>query len=218
MGAAKRKYIEELERLLRLKGIKNAVDILQDYQQHIEDAVYSEMLKGFNEQEAITIVLNNMPTPKEIVRHYENALKFHSEYHLMIGNYTLFLSALVLTFFHYYTNLQFIDAIWEFLIELKWVLLYSYALIWIVLGYTFGKVNGIPRKKPMRKITLLAITPNYLFMIFILFGFQEGWSLTYFDFLEQSSLFLIMCMIMTLAFYPLSRWGFKQGIIHDFSS
>ncbi|MEH6942471.1 hypothetical protein [Bacillus sp. JJ722] len=218
MSTAKRKYLVELELLLRRKGIKNTLDIMQDYQLHIEDAVYSEMLKGLNEQEATVKVLDIMLAPQDIVNQYELEPRFYSEYSLMIGNYILFLSALTLTFLHYYTDFQSIHALWGFLIEMKWFLLCSYTCLWIALGFTFGKINGIPRRKPMRKIILLAISPNYLFMIFILFGFQDGWSLTYFHFLEQSYTFLVSCIIMTLAFYPLARWGFNYGVMHDFSA
>lgn len=210
----KAKYLEELRICLEKKNISPIQNIVFDYEIHIQDKAYQLMLGGVQEELALEQAVEEMLSPGEVAALYhKEEYKQVSPFILLMMNIPILFAGMLITVF--YRNIDFhgVQYLWEFMVSNKWLLLFGYSLIWIATGFAYGETNGFYENSKFYQSTLMAIVPNYIFMFFILIGFQYGWTIQWFAFLLESTIFIRFCILLTIAYYPMVRVGYKLGVL-----
>ncbi|AKL96022.1 hypothetical protein CACET_c25770 [Clostridium aceticum] len=210
----KAQYLQSLRSSLLEKNIAETDNILLEYESHIQDKVYQLMICGIDEKLALEQTIDEMPPTQEVAVLYSQEQYSISipSFILLLVNVCIVIVGIFITISHI-SNFHNIHYLWKFMEESKWVLLISYSLIWLVIGYLYGYRNGFYQKSRFYQYTCLAVLPNYIFMVFILIGFQYGWTLRWFDFLDDSINFLVLCVILTLGYYPMTQLGHRIGVL-----
>lgn len=207
-------YLKQLEICLHSKGIPKTKEIVLEYQLHIEDKVYEQMLNGVNEDKALQYILAEMLSPSGVAAlYYQKKVRSVPFYLITVANSLILFACILITIFSINNNLSTIQYVWQSMVDNKWFLLISYCLLWVIAGFIYGQKNGFLKKESFYRYSLLAVLPNYVFMFFVLIGFQFGWTLHWFDFLADSFVFLWFCILLTLAFYPIVQLGYRVGVL-----
>lgn len=211
-------YLMKLKATLQSSQIGNAEEIVREYEGHLYEKAYELMLTGMKEKDAIKEAIKEMPSPEEVAASFEQVNESRNRLspngkQLTYFNYSLLMLGIILAFLHAGSVNDTFQAIWSTMVDYKWQILFLYTAAWLGAGYLYGLVNGFYKKNRFDRSVLTAIAPNYLFMLVVIAGFNFGWTQQWFAFLLQSSVFITLCIVVTLFFYPIVQLGHRLGAI-----
>ncbi|RXJ04592.1 hypothetical protein DS745_04200 [Anaerobacillus alkaliphilus] len=203
---------EEFVRRLRveLEGHPRGDEIVAEYADYMEQKHRDLLLVGNNEFEAEALVISQLEDPKTIARHYSSGLNSTKEFSkVLLINYLLFVIGLLLTSIYTLYQTTVVSQLWFYLVGQKWFILVGYCLLWACIGFSIGKKFGFKGRELHKRIFRFSLIPNYLLMLLVLYLEPiQHW----FNPLLTPE-FVIMCVIVTLLFYPISKISFKMGIL-----
>lgn len=207
MSEQKGRFLIQLEK--ELNNHPSAKDILKEYETHYDLKLRDLLLLGYSREKAEEIALEQLGTPKTIASQFHNKTmdKILLSNVAISCNYLLFFIGILLTISHIY-EFQYINLLWHSLVHNKWVVLFFYFLLWIVVGYAIGRLYGFNGRNTLNTILKIALVPNLLLMLLVLY---IGTIQAIFQPI-LTPLFLITCVVGTLLFYPISKLSFKYGI------
>lgn len=193
-----------------LKKHPGQEDILLEYESFIYDKIQDYMKSGYTKQEAEAIIVQELPCPLDLAKHYESTHppKFKQiMIFSFIVNFVFFIIGGFITFLYHQFSYQTVIILWSYLIEMQWVILFLYSAFIVSIGFLIGKEFGSRFNRYIKSILLLTFSPNILFMIMVLYSWvPQRW----FEPMLTPA-FLIFCVILTLLYYPLSKIAYKIG-------
>ncbi|MCD8510453.1 MAG: permease prefix domain 1-containing protein [Bacillus sp. (in: Bacteria)] len=211
-------YITKLKATLQNSQIGNAEEIVREYEVHLHEKTYELMLSGRKEQDALKEAIKQMPSPEEVAVTFQltnesrNRISPNGKI-LSFLNCSILLLGMILTLLYAGRGYESFQPIWSTMVDFKWQILFLYTAAWLGAGYLYGLSNGFYKKKRFDKSVAAAIVPNYIFMIVVIAGIYFGWTQQWFGFLLQSSMFLFLCIVVTMSFYPIVQLGHRLGAI-----
>ena len=206
MEKLKQDYLHDLK--LALQNHPEIEDIYNEISTHIEDSIKDKMLTGISEREATEEVLHNMGNPLELGKSFMQPPRSRKMIHLILLNWAFFVCGLFITLCNHLSDWTIVNDTWTYLSEKSHFILLLYSMYWIYLGYTIGKHFGPNGKKMVNKTMMWAYIPNLLLMIITLFHVIPNDIFSPF----LNPVFIAVCVVVTVLFYPLSKFAFKIGI------
>ncbi|KGA97980.1 hypothetical protein AJ85_16060 [Alkalihalobacillus alcalophilus ATCC 27647 = CGMCC 1.3604] len=209
MNKLQQKYLSDLEE--ELTSVCDGKEIIKEYQSILDEKSRELMYQGIDEEEAVKRSIEELGQAKDIAACYQKGSKnLNSLKEKMIwGNYLLLFSGFILSVLYHYQPFTPIESIWYALVHMKWFLLVSYGLLWLIISFWIGKLSGAKGKKQIEQVIQLAIVPNLILMFCVLF--DEAVQIWFHALITPP--FMISCVIVTLLFYPLSKVSFKIGYL-----
>ncbi|MDP5275449.1 HAAS signaling domain-containing protein [Chengkuizengella axinellae] len=204
----KEQYLEQLRDELNKHSEKE--EILLDYDQHISELVNECDVNIETEQEWMFYITHRLGTPKGVARIWQEELSVSQNKTLL---YFLFVNLLffffggLLTLLHFTLGLQWFTELWRYLTSIPTLLMFLYMFFWGLLGYEIGKGFGANGEKLMKKTFTVAIIPNLMLLILVLFKIIP------YDWFEPllTRSFIWLCITSTVLLYPISYLGFRWG-------
>lgn len=208
MRNSKLEYLGHLRNAL--KNHPDASEIYHEISCHIEDGIRDRMLTGKSEKLAIEEMLEIMGNPNELGNSFYLPRTSQKIKYLILLNWLFFVGGLVVTMISHHSELAFTQHIWNLLVLLSRPILFLYSIYWVYLGYSIGKLYGPNGKTLINKTLVKASIPNFVLMTVVLCQFIPA------DIFSPilNPLFILICVVATLLFYPISKVAFKFGIIH----
>ncbi|MGV3466771.1 MAG: hypothetical protein ACO1OT_15965 [Heyndrickxia sp.] len=208
MEDLKQDYLRNLK--LSLQNHPEMVDILNEISVHIEDSIRDKMLIGISERAATEEVLQNMGNPIELGKSFLPPPRSINIIHLVLLNWAFFVCGLFITLGNQFSDWTIVNHIWTYLTHHSHFILLLYSIYWIYLGYTVGKHYGPNGKKLVEKTMMWAYIPNMILMFITLFNIIPS------DIFSPllNPVFMVICVITTVLFYPISKLAFKIGITY----
>ncbi|MWV45888.1 hypothetical protein GRF59_19920 [Paenibacillus sp. HJL G12] len=207
MNAELESYLEVVYR--HLPRSINREDVVAELRAHLEEAAMELRATGMGTAEAVNLALSQMPHPRKLALAYRSGRPLPAAVWsaaLLSVNGLCFAAG---TWFIISHRLGSTPASYGFQLlaaQKEWVLL-MYTLIWLLSGFMLGRKYGAQAEKCIRRIIILPLLPNYLFMLLVLFRIiPEYW----FDSL-LSLPFILLCVGATFMFGHLVRMGCKWG-------
>ncbi len=200
----KAEFLSQLR--VELEGHPMRDEIVAEYTDYIEQKHRDLLLQGNNELQAEALVMSQLVDPKKIVAQFSSGrLKTKPILRkVLLVNYSLFFLGILITM----AQSTVVSHLWFYLVEQKWVILGAYSLLWGCIGYLIGKKYGFKGKKLHKRIFQFSLIPNYLFMLIVLY--MEPIQQWFQPLLTPG--FVVMCIVVTLFFYPMSKVSFKMGV------
>lgn len=201
-------FISRLEK--ELSAHPNKAEIILEYKHHIECKLDDLFILGFDEEQAKANIINELGDPKQIaMQFYANKeTKKPLILQLIFINYLLFFTGILITV-GYFLNITLFGIIWDHLVEKKLFILNCYFIFWIVISFIAGKQYRFKNEWRMNNALFISLLPNFIFMALIIF--IEKFQYWFAPFVNHS--FLLLCIIITFLFYPVSKLSFKAGIL-----
>lgn len=208
MITIKEEYLEKVKKALGDQP--NASEICDEISSHIAEAANEKMLAGVNELEAHTAVLDELGEPSELANCFclPSDKKQKTIYFILL-NWCFFLGGILLTVGHHVLHHWGIHYLWMVLENLSLLLLLSYSVYWVYVGFYIGKQFGPNGKRVVNRTIFHALIPNFVLMMLVLFDLIPR---SLFSTL-LSPTFLIICVIATILFYPIGKIAYKFGIL-----
>jgi len=208
MKNLKQDYLHDLK--LALQNHPDKENILYEITTHIEDAIKDKMLIGISEKVATVEVLHSMGNPIELGKSFMQPSRSINIKHLILLNWAFFGCGMFITLGNQLSDWTIVNHTWTYLTHKSHFILFLYSMYWIYLGYSVGKHYGPNGKKLVNKTMMWAYIPNMVLMFITLFNVIPG------DIFSPllNPVFMMVCVIATFLFYPLSKFAFKIGIIY----
>ncbi|MCI1589411.1 MULTISPECIES: permease prefix domain 1-containing protein [Heyndrickxia] len=202
-------YLKKLKQSLGNHPEKDL--ICREISSHIAEGIRERMLYGISEKEALDTILSDLGDPTELGQNYHLPVEGQNKTTMAILlNWCFFIGGILLTIMNQMFHFPGLHQAWIVLERISQYILLLYSVYWFFLGFTIGKVYGPKGKKCISQIVMRALIPNLLLMILVLSNMipKEFYS----PLLDP--IFIILCMIATILFYPISRVAFNYGIVH----
>lgn len=205
----KMEYLEKVKKALG--SYQNSLEAYNEIFSHIEEAAKEKMLTGICEHDAYKAVFHELGDPIELVRSfYPTSEKSQKPIYFILLNWCFFFIGSFLTVGHRVFDFWLIHNTWMVLENLSLLLLLSYSFYWFYLGFVFGKQFGPKGKRIVNRMILWSLLPNFILMTLVLLNILPK---DYFATL-LSPMFLLLCVITTMLYYPISQLAYKFGIVN----
>ncbi|MFJ5713007.1 HAAS signaling domain-containing protein [Neobacillus sp. NPDC093127] len=212
MDQPKNRFLEELA--IGLGSHPDKESILLEYESHIDEIII-ESFDCTNEAEITDRIISRLGSPEEITALWKEELTVtpsNMKWLFILLNILFFGGGSLLTLAHNLYQWQWLSAIWNQLASIPTLLAFLYLFFWALLGYEIGKGFGHSGRRLLRKTFLLALIPNIVLMLLVVFKIiPHSW---FAPLLTKT--FIIACIIFTGILYPVSwigyRWGRKASI------
>ncbi|PKR83364.1 HAAS signaling domain-containing protein [Heyndrickxia camelliae] len=208
MKNLKQDYLHKLR--LALHNHPEIEDILNEISTHMEDGIKDKMLVGKSEKAATEEVLFELGNPLVLGKNFMQPARSRTMIYLILLNWAFFVCGICLTLSHQLSDWAIVKDTWNYLSHKSNFILLLYSMYWVYVGYTIGKQYGPNGKKMVNKTMMWASIPNMLLMIITLFNVIPGEMFSPF----LNPVFIAVCVLVTVLFFPLSKLAFKIGITY----
>ncbi|MBS4172813.1 hypothetical protein [Bacillus sp. FJAT-49736] len=208
MEDVKLEYLRNLRTALH--DHPDANDICNEIAAHIEDGIREKMLVGISEKFATKEMLQQLGDPFIFAKSFVVPKQPVRIRNFILLNWLFFIGGVVVTIVSHESNLILFRNIWDFMVNWSFPILLLYSLYWLYLGYSIGKHYGPNGKKVVNTSLMKASIPNILLMTGVISKVIPA------DVFSPmlNPLFISLCVLVTILFYPLSKFAFKIGIVH----
>lgn len=198
------KFLTELQN--ELKNHPNCAEIMTDYEAYVHDLI-EDSPDGNHTYE---MLVERMGSPKELAKSWREEMNItprKTKWIFFLGNALIFAIGIFITLGYHVFEVAWIGQVWHALTSIVTVIIVVYTLFWGLLGYEIGKEFGDRGKILLKKTFILSIIPNVILMLLVIFEIIPlQWFQPY-----LTVPFIILCVILTALFYPVSLLGYKWG-------
>ncbi|HJV45507.1 MAG TPA: hypothetical protein VJ824_07250 [Bacillota bacterium] len=206
----KDQYLEQLA--VCLSDHPRLHEIVAEWSNHIDEKKREFICAGEDEADAQRKVLLQLDHPEIVASYYSQPSLWSPSTTFGLCqamNFIIILSGLILTALHAYFPRPVIVSIWDFLVQWKWLLLFTYSTAPGFVGFWLGDRFGVNARKAMEQHRFVWF-PNFVLMYSVLFLSPVS---QWFTPLLTNE-FVLVCSVATILFMPMLRWGMKQGVAH----
>lgn len=199
------RFLKELKQ--RLDDDPESDEIIAEYTLHIKDILNEGAAEETDVYEMLVLRLGSPEELAAMWKEEKSVTPGKMQRLFVFLNLGLFIGGGLLIFGHNVLEWHFIELLWDGLTEATTLIIFAYMFFWGLLGYEIGKAFGARGKKILIRTFLICIIPNLILMYLIVFQLIPY---EWFDPLLDAT-FIILCIISTIALFPVSWLGYKWG-------